>query len=450
LLTAYAQAVTLKLTGLISQIRERPNCTHLAWTVAIFAVAVTTRSLWVAHAHANPWDGRYLDDTQFYQGSAMALADGRGYFHPFTEFATAQWPPGYSFFLAGLYRLLGQHVAIAWGANIVLGALTCVALYAVGNLISGKKVGVVAGLLLAVFPGHIAFSSLILSEILFTFLVVVTLALILLAGRKSDAGPWRIILIGVAVGVATLVRGQGLLLIFVAGLFWWLYTHDWARALQWTTVVGLTALAVIIPWSIRNYFAMGSFVLLSTNDGGNLYMGNWEGASGGFQYDAGTWIVDQFGYLPYNEQEVAASNALMREGLRFMFTHPGKEMQLTASKLRYLYNNDEDALNWINAPEAGKPLANRPLWAGISNGFYFTVLALSAGGLASWWRQRRSAVSLPLIFIGIFTLGQLPFFAIPRFHVPMLPSFCLLAAVGIVSTEGYLRSRWKGLGAPSH
>ncbi len=59
---------------------------------------------------------------------------------------------------------------VAWGANIVLGALTCAALYVVGNLVGGKKVGIVAGLLLAVFPGHIFFSSLVLSETLFTLL----------------------------------------------------------------------------------------------------------------------------------------------------------------------------------------------------------------------------------------------------------------------------------------
>jgi len=41
--------------------------------------------------------------------------------------------------------------------------------------------------------------------------------------------------------------------------------------------------------------------------------------------------------------------------------------------------------------------------------------------------------------VGVFTLGQLPFFADPRFHFPMLPSFCLLAAVGVVWGAGQAR-----------
>ena len=434
------QAVTLKSKALLARFKEPPNQGHLVWVLVIFAVAVTLRSLWVAYTHVAPLLEPRLSDMQFYDGSAVGLVRGMGYISPWSTAATAQWPPGYSFLLAAFYKAFGVHVEIAWGANVVLGGLTCVALYFLGNLVGGKKVGIVAGLLLAVFPGHIFFSSLVLSETLFTFLVVVVLALVLLAARKSDTGLLRIIIIGMLVAAAALVRGQGLFLIVVAGLFWWLSTRDWARALQWATLVMVTAIVLIIPWSVRNYFAMKSFVFLSTNDGVNLYIGNYEGANGTFQFTAGKEIADRFRDLPPNEQEAMSSDAMLREGLKFMFTHPGKELQLVGSKLRYLYGNDEEALVWIDAPDLGRALDNRPMWADLANDFYFAVLVLSAGGLVAWVRQPRSALSLPLIFIGIFTLGQLAFFAVSRFHYPMLPSFCLLAAAGIVAGVEYVRS----------
>jgi 4-amino-4-deoxy-L-arabinose transferase-like glycosyltransferase len=478
------EAMTLKLKGLLARLREAPNRNHLIWALVIFALALTLRSLWVAFIHADPFDGRHMNDGQSYHASAVALLHGKGYISPWTGAATAQWPPGYSILLAGLYAIFGEHVSVAWDANIVLSALTCVVLYFVGNLVGGKKVGILAGLLLAVFPGHIFFSSLVLSETLFTFLVVVIMALVLLAVRKSDdepvqinfagvlvalvrgqlltfvvrlisllrqlvslmraAGPRRIILTGVLVAAAAMVRGQGLFLIFVAGLFWWLCTRDWERALQRATVVGLIAIVLIIPWSIRNYVAMHTFVFLSTNDGENLYIGNSEFANGRFQFGVGMWILNQFSDLPPNEQEAMASNAMMREGLRFMFTHPGKELQLTGSKIRALYEDDEDGLRWIEAPEVGKPIGNRSLWKNIANVYYFSVLALAGVGLVPWWRQRRGALLLPLLLIGVFTLGQMLFFATSRFHVPMLPSFCLLAAAGIVAGVEYVRSRPRG------
>ncbi len=130
-----------------------------------------------------------MNDGQSYHATAISLLEGKGYLGVWTLEPTAQWPPGYSFLLAGLYFIFGRDVSVAWAANVVLGGLTCVALYFLGNLAGGKKLGIVAGLLLAVFPGHIFFSSLVLSEVLFTFLVVVIMALVLLALRRSDAGP---------------------------------------------------------------------------------------------------------------------------------------------------------------------------------------------------------------------------------------------------------------------
>jgi 4-amino-4-deoxy-L-arabinose transferase-like glycosyltransferase len=421
------------------RLRNRRILLHLAWIVVILAVALTARSLWVAHAPADPTDGRHVDDTLFYHYSAAELAKGSSYVSPWTGANTAQWPPGYSFLLATLYRLFGTNVEVAWGANIVLGALTCVAVYAAGCLILGKRVGAPAGLLLAVFPGHIFFSSLILSETLFTFLVVVAMALILFAGQDKKRGALSAIPAGLVVGAAALTRGQGLFLIIVALLFWWLSTADWRRTLRWTAVLIVAALGVIIPWTVRNYVAMDSFVFISTNAGGNLYVGNNEEGNGRFIFGIDSWIAEEYADLPPTEQEVAVSNRALREGLEFMFTHPWEEVQLAGSKLRGLYEDDEDGLRWIHHPEVGSPVGSLDVMADVANGFYFGVLAVSAGGLAYWLGRRRSAVALPLLVVGVFTLGQLAFFTEPRFHLPMLPSLCLLAAVGLVWGAGQVR-----------
>ncbi len=426
-------ALRYRLGALAARLRDRRLASHVAWVVVILAVALTARSLWVAYAPADPSDGRHLNDTQFYFGSAVQLAEGKGYVSPWTGVTTAQWPPGYTFLLGGLFRLFGAHVEVGWAANIVLGALTCIALYVVGCLIGGQRVGALAGLALAVLPGHVFFSSALLSEIPFTLLTVVTMALILIVPRaRGDRMALRLAVVGALIGVAALVRGQGLILLPMAALFWWLSTADLLRALKWTAVIAAASLLVIVPWTVRNHKAMGSFVFISTNQGGNLYMGNHEGASGGFQFEAGVWIVDEYAHLSLKRQEVESSNRALREGIEFMFSHPDKELQLIGSKLRYLYQDDEESLSWIDAPEVGKPLESRPILADIANDSYFAILALSAGGLVYWLRRPRSAVALPLVMVLLFTAGQLLFFTVTRFHFPMLPSFCLLAAVGVV------------------
>lgn len=429
-----------RLGALAARLRDRRLAVHAAWVVVILAVALTARSLWVAHAPSDPTDGRMMNDTLFYHYSAVELSEGNGYVNPWRHTPTAQWPPGYSLLLAGLYRVFGPHVAIAWGVNIVLGALTCVVVYLIGCLALGDATGRLAGLLLAVFPGHVFFSSLVLSEVTFTFLLAVAMLLILLVARGGrDSGVPLVIILGAVVGAAALTRGQGLFLIVIALLFWWLSTADWRRALRRTAVVALAAMAVILPWSIRNYVDMGSFVLISTNVGDNLYVGNFEGATGRVVIGAVDWAYERYAYLSPEEREVAASNLLLREGLKFMFTHPGREIELAGSKIRALYEDDEEALRGIPDRRAGETIPHEGLIADVANGFYFGALAASAGGPACWLRRRRSGVALPLLVVAVLTLGQLPFFADPRFHFPMLPSLALLAAVGLVWGAGQAR-----------
>ena len=76
------QRLKSRLTELAARLNEPANRSHLIWMLVIFAVALTLRSLWVAYAPAEPFDGRRLDDTQFYYGSAVTLARRRRLHQP--------------------------------------------------------------------------------------------------------------------------------------------------------------------------------------------------------------------------------------------------------------------------------------------------------------------------------------------------------------------------------
>jgi hypothetical protein len=137
--------------------------------------------------------------------------------------------------------------------------------------------------------------------------------------------------------------------------------------------------------------------------------------------------------MPLNEQEVAMNNRLLREGLKYMFTHPRRELDLTGLKLRALYQDDEEALRGIPMPLTGDKVRHADRIADVANVYYFATLALAGIGVLLWLGRDRRALALPLLAIGVFTLGQMLFFDDPRFHYPMLPAFALLAAAGIVA-----------------
>ncbi|MDI6858281.1 MAG: glycosyltransferase family 39 protein [Dehalococcoidia bacterium] len=413
---------------------------HLKCAAVIFAVALAARIFWVVYVPADPTDLQTMDDTIFYHGSATSLAEGKGYLNPWVGYHTAQWPPGYSFLLAAVYWLPGPDVPAAWSTNILLGTLTCVALYWLGVLVAGQRAGALAGFIFAVFPGHVFFSTLVMSESLFVLIVVIAMALLALSLRGEEPGVPLLLLIGAALAAAALVRGQGLFMLVVAFLLWGIAGGDWAKALRRTAVVTVTALALIMPWTIRNYVAMDAFVFISTNDGGNLFMGHNENSNGRFNA-SDTWIGSWAEHLSWEEREVETSNVALREGLKFMFTHPWREAQLSATKIRALYEDDEDALRWIHHPDISRPVPFLKVISDVANAYYFAAIAAAGLGLLCWSRRPQGLLLLPLLIVAVFTAGQLLFFATSRFHLPMLPSFALLAATGLVWAVPEARSR---------
>jgi hypothetical protein len=85
---------------------------------------------------------------------------------------TAYWPVGYPAFLGLLFTLFGSSLFMAQAGNVILytGVLVF-ASYIGKTLFEAELVGRVTLLLLAFYPDHIAYSSLLASEVLFLFLL---------------------------------------------------------------------------------------------------------------------------------------------------------------------------------------------------------------------------------------------------------------------------------------
>ncbi len=401
------------------------------WAVAIFVLAVGLRAAWIAYADPSPRDGRF-DDSVWYDASARHLVEGRGYIYDPADWrlngaalapdqkagATAYWPIGYPLILAALYAAFGPALLAARALNIVLGAATAVGTYVLGRSVFGPRAGVLGGLLMAAFPSHIMFSSLVMAEVTATFVLVVIVYLTAhwtLGERLSSLR--KLVILGALCGAAALVRAELILLPLALLVAWWAKGRSWGKAWAHTGLVLVGMAFLFLPWTVRNAVQMGWPVVGTTGVGGALLQGHFEGAEGRPDFYVMVALQNRYAGLENGEREVRMNNRATREALRFAITHPLDELSLIPKRLYYLYRQDTAGVDWTqtNNPVLSDRAAHRLRL--LSNVYYWVVGGLAVVGAPLWLRPPRPRRWLIVLFIGN-----------ERYHVPILPFLALAAA----------------------
>lgn len=410
-------------------------------------LAAIPRIVWCAFVRPDPTDGRF-DDTVWYRGAAHYIAQGEGYLNPFSGTPTAGWPPGYPATLGATYKLLGEGIWQTQALNIAAAILTVLVVYAIGCLMFERRTAFIAAAALAVWPGQVYFASLGLSEPLFTLLFTLGLWLMLLAPVTS--GGWRTVVLltfGLVAGIATLTRGQALLLLPIAVAFWMIAGIRWRPAMAWGILSALVVIVVLAPWVARNERELGSPVIIATNLGPNLWLGHHEGATGRMQTEMAEIPLPDRAGLTQPEYEVKANDLALRKGLRFMVTHPSDEVRLSAIKVRAMYESDATALDWNAAYDDAYYATDSLEWAlrRLANVWWFTAIALSAIGLLAARTRLAGPIGLLPLLVLTWTVTHLLFFGDSRFHYPIVFAFALLGARGAVAMYEMLRKPQPGI-----
>lgn len=180
--------------------------------------------------------------------------------------------PAYPLFLSGVLVLLGDDLRGIVLLQHLLGVLTAGLAFVLGRLVAGKHavsgrvVGVAAGVLAGISAPLVAYEHYLLTETLFTFAVTAMLVGLVWACRGGMLLPWLVG--GLLVGVSTMVKpiAQGFLPLALVAAY--VATASWRpllRSVHWPApsrrallAVGLVAVGyglAIAPWSIRNQLA---------------------------------------------------------------------------------------------------------------------------------------------------------------------------------------------------
>lgn len=382
----------------------------------IFGLALLLRLACVLRGIAIPAAAPYPDEelhwqlaTNLVQRGVLVTDDGR----------LAARMPVYPLFLAVFAAMGPAGAAAARLAQALLGALCAVLGYRIARRGANPAGAAVAGLLIAVDPFAIFFANLLLTEVVFTFLLLllVDAALELWSKPRSARARFALAALG---PLLVLTRPSAAALV---PLVWLVLLPALVRRKAWRPAVlagAAGAIVLFLPWGLRNQTALGTWAWLSTNGGVTLYDAQGPQADG----SSNQRFVSELADLP--QGEVARDAALRTAAVAQIRADPGRVFGLAVAKFRRMWSP------WPNVAEYRSGLAANAgavyslvLMVGAVLG---TVRTVVAGRGSRWSVRGRRTVLVAWALIGYFTLLHCVFIGSLRYRVPLSP---LLAAVAI-------------------
>jgi 4-amino-4-deoxy-L-arabinose transferase-like glycosyltransferase len=397
----------------------------LAWLSGIAAAALAIR---LVYALALAPDTVFLSDAGFFHLLGNLLAEGRGFIRPFDLVfydqvrPTAEHPPAWPVLLAAMSKLGGTSHDAHRVVACLCGTGTVVAIGFLGRRVAGERAGLIAAGLAAVYPLLWVVDGSLMSESLYGLAV----ALALLAAYRVVEKPTlpRAAVLGAAIGLASLTRGEALMLIVLLAVPVALLARRGLRsrtALYAATVAAF--LAVLAPWTIRNWSAFDRPVAVSTNTGTLLAGANCPPTYSGPQI--GSWHLLCV-RAPQGGNEALEAADLRRDGLDYAREHKARVPVVLA--VRALRTWD------LFRPRQGVGFARaegRAKWAEyLGLAAYYALLPLAVWGFLV---LRRRAAAPPLLLVGpvMVTLTSLVGYGLTRFRLAAEIAIVVLAAAAL-------------------
>jgi len=401
--------------------------------------------------------GKIFPGDQFYYSlAADALAAGKGFVVPWQDRAIALGlaapgtpaPPAADH--PPLTALVSTPASLLPGDNLLeqrltmalIGAIVIVLIGLLAREIAGRRVGVVAAALAAIYPGFWINDGLVMAESLTTMMVAGSLWT---AFRYRRSPSLRIgVELGMWVGLAALARAESLLLIplLVVPLTWVAHV-GWERLTRLAAIGGVSML-VLAPWVVPNLVRFNDPVVMSTNDGSTLIGANspqtFRGSAIGFWSLEYSESINTEGL---DQSEV--SGVYRRAAVDYLTQNVTQVPAVVAARVGRVWSVFRPLqMADFNQGEG------RELWASYLAliGYYLTIPL----ALLGWRRLREDTWRWPFTAMIIHvTLIGAAFYGIPRFRVPAEVVLVVLAAVGLswLANLGACRHRLISSSPPS-
>jgi len=393
----------------------------------ILGFGLLVRILWVIAVPVQP-----VSDGVAYDTFARSVAAGDGYgWEPGQP--GAYWPPGTAFVYAALYAIFGTNYTPIVLLNLLLYLILSGTTMALAARWFTRRVSLLAGMLLACWPLHVQFTTVLASELLFSTAIA---AGWWLWSNEAIALRLRALLLGGVLGGAIYVRTTGLLLPALFACSRGVRTREVFHSGVAALLATIIALGLVAPWSYRNYQAFGEFVLVSTNSGPVFWMGNNPESTGSYMA------------LPPEVEgmsETERSEFLKTIALEHVRERPLLFAWRSVVRLVKTHARETIGVAWNSAALEERYGSGSLLWFKVASQLYWLPVlgfaiagALRLGRLTGWLAMATHPTVLTWgYFAGVHALV----IAQDRYHFPSTPWIAVLAAYAIAGMLGRDRNQ---------
>lgn len=394
--------------------------------ILVFVVALIPRVGWGLYRFSQGSSAALeFGDEQQYWMMAESLQSGTGLVDEL-GFRATRMP-----FYPGVMSLfVGFEHGVAWakGVQWLLGAIGATLVVGAGATWFGLRVGLIAGLLVAVDPFLVFFSSLLLTETGFVVLLAGFWWIMgsILESRGPTIGRW--IWTGAVASLCVYQRESSLGLVLATIGIVVIFKRFSRRDMIGAATAVVCIVLALLPWAMRNKRIVGEWCWLTTRGGISLYDGVGPQATGAS--DLGD--VKQMPAVA-GLSEIEWNRFFLNESSKAIQENPGRIAMLAATKMSRM---------WNPFPNVGSYQSSLFQWVSVIWFLPTMLLALvgavlvcrspATGGIKTTLFLLLPAVYLSLVHC--FFVGSV------RYRLGALPCLHILSAFALVALVDRLRN----------
>ncbi len=357
--------------------------------------------------------GGLSPDAESWMNVGWSIASGQG-------FGGSWRPPGFAFFLAGIFAVFGKSIIAVKLSQTVLATATLYLVYRTARELFNDLTARITLALLSFYPYLVAYTADVISETFLAFMISAAVYCVVRTVKKPSWG--NLALAGFLIGCAGLTKSVVLPFFMLAGAWIWWRSGSFKAGFM----VGVFALLTIMPWTLRNYFHYDkSYIMPVSTPWFSLYGSSCDTA----------FVLELTGESDA-PQSAEISAAAPPKDWAYLYSLPVPERDRICK---------EKALAWIKADKGRYCyllyLRAKHFWrlypmmayrwqkyaAMATSGVY---IPLAFFGILLSWRNFRNAI-LPLALLVSYTAVHLFFATSLRYRIPVDPYFMMFTACAL-------------------